>query len=351
METESIEKFDLSKIKEYFNNIDELEGKFVQGKSKYQSIRELNQNIKKIIEEKEKPIYLGKVENILEKLDKIHKSLMQVTQNNLQSLLTFQDKLTKNYKQVYLDKLKNLDLTNQKTKKIGLNLIKNKNISKIVKKPSITPSLKVSQWSRILDSLKDDGQFIECIKKVESFYSVLLEHKFNKELAQIPEDVDKTLINDYKRAFLEDPSLSFKNFMRHIEAKLTEEELEHRRGIIEKTKKDEELASLKETQEQQKRTFEDYFKYTEKEFQRIRRKKERKSLSEIANKPKKEKSLDDKKMEKIEKFKSKFEDSFEKKYIQQEDEEDPLDLVRKRKKKKNEEYKDFLKKFKENSKE
>ena len=339
-----IEIFDLNKIKEYFINMEGLEAKFIQSKSNYKDLQKLKTNIKNTIEN---PEIIKKIKEISEKLELIYTRLLDISQNNLKTLITFQDKLTRNYKQVYIEKLKNIDITNQKAKKIGLSYIKDKKISKIIKKISFIPSLTISQWSDVLDSLSDNGVLLETIKKVDNYYQLILEKKFKKEVTKISEDIPQNLINDYKKAFFKEPTLSFKNFIRNIEARLSEDELAQRKNLIEKTKKREELASLKKQQREQKSTFEDYFKYPEKEFQRIRRKKQRKSLSEIAQEPKKEKDIDEDKKEKIEKFKSKFEDSFDKIYLnQKEDSRDPLDLIRKRKKKKEEEYKDFMDKLK-----
>jgi hypothetical protein len=343
-----IELLDLNKIKEYFINTEELEAKFFQSKSNYEKLQEIKEKIKSSIEG---PEIIDKIKDISEKLELIYTRLLDISQNNLKILITFQDKLTKNYKQVYIEKLKNLDITNQKVKKIGLTYIKDKKISKIIKNISFIPSLTISQWSDLLDSLSENVGFLETIKKVENFYQLLLKKKFKKELTKISEHVPENLINDYKKAFFEEPTLSFKDFIRSIEAKLSEEELTQRKDLIEKTKKKEELAFLKKQQQEQKTTFEDYFKYPEKEFQRIRRKKQRKSLSEIAQEPEKEAHIEDEKKEKIEKFKSKFEKSFDKVYLnQKEDSSDPLDLIRKRKKKKEEEYKNFMKKFKKDEK-
>ncbi len=339
-----IEIFDLNKIKEFFINTEELEGKFVQNKSNYEDLQKFTTNIKNIVENKE---IIEKIDNISEKLKKIYTRLLDVSQINLKNLITSQDKLTKTYKQVHIDRLENSDINKQKAKKIGLSFIKNKNISKVINKISFIPSINISQWSDILDSLNDNDIFMKIIKNVNNYYQLLLEKKFKAELRKIPEDIQQTLINDFKKAFFEDANLSFKNFIRNIESKLSEDELTQRKNLIEKTKKREELASLKKQQQEQKSTFEDYFKYPEKEFQRIRRKKQRKSLSEIDQEPKKKKYIDDDKKEKIEKFKSKFEDSFDKIYLnQKQDSRDPLDLIRKRKKKKEEEYKDFIDKLK-----
>ena len=138
--------------------------------------------------------------------------------------------------------------------------------------------------------------------------------------------------------------MSFEEFLQIIENNLTQQELKVRRKIVKETKEKEEFKKLKKKQEEHKETYDDYLKLSDSEFDRKRRKKSREKLNFTAKNGKKVKEIEISKeiSEKIEKFKSKFNKTFADKYlIQKDDEEDPLDLVRERKKKKEKEYKHY----------
>ena len=140
--------------------------------------------------------------------------------------------------------------------------------------------------------------------------------------------------------------ITLEEFLQEIESKLTQKELDAKRKIVDKTKEND---KLKEQQEQQLQSFEDYFKLSDKEFERRMRKEKREKLADLVEKPEKAKKVEitEEVSEKIENFKSKFENSFDEKFlIKRDDEMDPLDLIRERKKKKDREYKDYIKKFK-----
>ena len=136
--------------------------------------------------------------------------------------------------------------------------------------------------------------------------------------------------------------------MRDIESKLTQTELKAKKKIREKTIENEKFEILKKTQEEHRETYDDYIKLSNREFERLRRKKDREKLIDISVESKKEKKneISDEISQKIQNFKSQFEKSFEEKYlVQKNDDEDPLDLVRERKKKKEKEYKKYKNHF------
>ncbi|MHA1294770.1 MAG: hypothetical protein ACTSQJ_19195, partial [Promethearchaeota archaeon] len=184
--------------------------------------------------------------------------------------------------------------------------------------------------------------------KVHNFYQNLIKKKLDFELKKIPLDTDPILIKDFKTIFLKNP-LTFEEFLFDFEKTLSKEDLKIKRKIIEKFKEKKNIEKLKNQQEKQLKIhgvqFEDYIKLTDEEFRRKRRKEKREKLSDLIKKPNVRPEISEKISEKIEKFKSKV--SFEKKYlISKDNEKDPLDLIREIKKKREEEYKKFLKKFK-----
>ncbi len=84
-----------------------------------------------------------------------------------------------------------------------------------------------------------------------------------------------------------------------------------------------------------------------KEFQKKIRKKTRGKLTEITEDPKKVKEVSADVLDKISKFKTKFEEKFDDQFlIKKTEDKDPLDVIRERKKLTEEEYKQYLKKFK-----
>ena len=104
------------------------------------------------------------------------------------------------------------------------------------------------------------------------------------------------------------------------------------------------MKKLKKNQEEQKKTYEEYLKLSDSEFKRLRRKKSREKLTDISEKSTEKDSIEisDEVSEKIEKFKSQLEKRFNEEFMIQKDEEkDPLDLIRERKKKKEKEYKKY----------
>lgn len=223
-------------------------------------------------------------------------------------------------------------------------MIEKREINKTIHEISYVPSIEVAQWLEILDSLKQNSLFLRTIKKIEQYYENLIQDKLKLELSKIPKDADISLIKDFEAAFLEDPNITFTEFLQDFESKLTQKELKTKKEFIAKVKKREELEKLKKKQEEQKEAYNDYLKLSDKAFERKTRKKAREKLSDIRTTDKETKKIEisDEVSEKIEKFKSKLDKSFEEKYlIQKDDEIDPLELIRERKIKKEKEYKKY----------
>ena len=343
--------FDLEKIKDLTNPIEELQGNVFELENNYTKFNEYKNNeISGLSFNKD---YTNQIQTITQILEDINRKLIKLSNVNINKFLIFQDNLIKKYKDSFKYNLKKLKIDRIKIKEIGISLIENRKICKIIDKSSFISAIEINQWLDLLESLKLNSLFQSSINQCEKFYNLLVKKKLTVEVNKIPEDTDLVLINDFKRAYLKNPDLTSKEFLQIIEEKLTEEELDSRRIIIEQTKEKEKLKELKKKQEVQRRSYEDYLRLSKREFEKMRRKKSRKKLSDLATKQElsKEIQISEEISEKIEKFKSKFEDSFDEKYLMQKDEEiDPLDIIRKRKKQKDEEYKDHIKKFKNEKK-
>ncbi len=337
--------FNLEKIKELTIPIEELQVELNQ-------LNENSSRITKNIDIIEKDFidknFLSQIASIKELMQKVNNKLNKISKINLNKFLDFQDKLVRKFKENFKDNLKNLNINEEITKKIGLSLIEDKKISKIIDFVSSIPSIEIPQWLELLDSLKYNTLFLKSVKKLKSYYQDSIQIRLKTELSKIPEDTDPILLSEYKKFFEENSSLTFIEFLQTLENQLAHQELIAKREVIKKAREKEELEKLKKRQKEQKETYEDYLKLSEREFKRLRRKKRREKLTDISTKPNEKKPIEisDEVSEKIKKFKSKFEKSFNEKYMIQKDEDkDPIDLIRKRKKRKEKEYKQYKEHF------
>lgn len=333
--------FNLEKIRDLTKPLEDLQGKIKKLEDDYIKF-ENNKNI--IIQNLTDNIFLNQVNEIAVILKRLNNELIKISNENVNKFLILQENLIKKYNAVFKENLKNFKLNQATTKKIGLFLIDNKKISKIIDKPSYVPSITLNQWLELLDSLKNNTLFILAAKKVHKFFDTLIKNKFQIEIDKIPENTDPMLIKEFEEAYLKDHELTFNKYLQEIESKIAQDDLEAKKKIVETTTEREKLIKLKKEQEAQDQSYQEYFKLPSKEFERRIRKRKREKLSQIANdsKNKQKIELSDEISEKIEKFKSKFENEFEEKYfIKKDDEKDPIELIRERQKKKEKEYQEY----------
>ncbi|MHA2007127.1 MAG: hypothetical protein ACXABO_08400 [Promethearchaeota archaeon] len=340
--------FNLEKIKELTSSIDELQAKtqlLDESSAEFESYKLIL--MKSVIDEK----LLYSINNLTDLMRDVNNQLENLTKDNINRFLKLQARLVEKYREVYQEQLKKIQLDQDLLKKIGLYLIENRAISKTVQKISIIPSIEIYQWLDILDSLKQNTLFLGSLKILRDYYKTINRKKLEIELSKIPKDTDISLIKDYKVAFLEDSSLSFKEYIRLIENKLTHQKLSTKKEFLAQVKQKEELEKLKKKQEEQKESYDAYLKLSDSEFERRIRRRSREKLKDIKDPEKETKKIEisDEITDKIEKFKSKFNESFKEKYLIQKDEEkDPLELIRERKTKKEKEYKDYKDHFESN---
>ena len=333
--------FNLDKIKEMTSSLDGLQAKVYQLNENTENVKNYTESL---INYSTDETFLSQVKEIANIMLTVKNKLEKISKDNISTFLFLQENLIKKYKEKNQAKIKKLNITQAQLREIGLYLIEMKKINKTINKISYIPSIEVSQWSEILDSLKENSLFLKIIKKVKVFYTNIIQDKLKLELSKLPQNVDETIIKAYEKAFLEDPYISFSDFLQNFESTLTQKELKSKREYISKLKEQEELERLKKKQEEQREAYDDYLKLSDKAFERKIRKKSREKLGTIKTVSKKKKNLElsEEISEKIEKFKSKLDNSFEEKYlIQQDDDKDPLDLIRERKEKKQKEYKKY----------
>lgn len=333
--------FDLEKIKELTLPVEELQGKINQLTD---SANKITKNFQIFEKHFKNENFLSQIEIIKELLENVNAKLNTVSITNLNKFLDLQDQLIKKYKENFKENLKKLTSNKDITKVIGLFLVEKKKISKIIGNASFIPSIEITRWLELLESLKHNTLFLRAVKKMGKYYQELLQVRLNIELSKIPNDTDPVIKRDYEKFFKKNPTLTFNDFLDIAKSKLTQKDLKSKKNIVEKEKEKEELEKLKKNQKEQTEAYDDYLKFSDREFKRLRRKKSREKLIDVSTESNEEKEIEisDEVSEKIKKFKSQFEKSFDEKYmIQKDDDKDPLDIIRERKKKKDKEYKEY----------
>jgi len=332
--------FNLEKIKELTSIIDTLQAKIHHLTNISMKIETYK---KSVLDNFTENNFISQIEDITELVSLTKSNLEKVGNNNINVFLSLQERLFQKYKQTFQEKLKKLNLNQEILRKIGLDLIENKQISRTLLEISYTPSIEDIEWLEILDALNENSIFLRIIKNAKIYYKKLTLKKLELELSKIPKDTEESLIKEYEKAFLENPYITFKEFLEHIEEESTQKDLIARKDKILKVKEEEELERLKKKQEEQTETYESYLKLSEKEFERRRRKKKREKLIEIkGSESQKKLEISDEVSEKIEKYKKKFDKISDENYFSKEkNDEDPIKIIRKRKEKKDKEYKEY----------
>lgn len=335
------ELFTLEKIKELTSPIDDLEGKINQLNELSAHLNKTKLTLNQNVMDKE---FSPELESLFKLIENLSNTIIKVTTENLKIFLNFKDNLIIKYKESFKYNLKKLKLQKEKTQLIGLSLLDNKKISKIVDKISYILAINLTEWVNLFDSLTQNTIFTNIIDKVKVFYSKILQERLNYQLDNLPHNIDPLLKNQFKKKFYENPELTYEKFLKNLENQLTQEEVKDRKAIRKKVKEKEEFEKLKKEQEEKKELYEEYLKLSQKEFERKRRKERRQKLKKIPETKKDTNTLklSEEVTEKIEKFKSQFDQSFQEKYLVKKDDDlDPLEIIRKRKKKKEEEYREF----------
>ncbi len=252
--------FDLEKIKKFTLPIEELQIKLNE---LTQTSNYVMENIQTIERQFKDQNFLFQIETVEKLFKNINIQLNKISRTNLKKFLDLQDRLIRKYKENFKDKLKTLNLNEELTKLIGLSLIEDKKISKIIDFVSFIPSIEIPEWLDLLDSLKNNTIFLKSVKKIRNYYQELLKARLELELRKVPEDTDPILIKDYKNYFEKTPTLTFNTFMEKIESQLTQQEISVKKGVIKKVREKEELEKLKKKQEEQKETYENYLKHSD----------------------------------------------------------------------------------------
>jgi len=335
-----IELFNLEKIKGLTAPIKALQGRVNQ-------VSNLVKNIEP--DQKLASSYYGndllfkELEQLTKYVDKINENLKIVSNNNINKFLKLKNYLINKYKQSIKDRLKIIDLDNENLTQIGLSLIENKAISKIIERITYIPSVTIKQWLDLLDALNQNTIFLKSVDNLREHYKIILQDKLKKELAKIPRNVESFTIEDFKRQYHITPELTYDKFIQSIEHKLTEEELKSKKELLEKKKEKQKIEDLKKQQEEQTESYDSYLKFSNKEFERRLRKQKREKLTDISDtENKKDIEITEEISQKIEMFKIKMDKRSQDQHFNLGDPSaDPIKLIRERKRKKKEEYDKF----------
>lgn len=336
--------FNLEKIRDFTAPIENLQGKVNQITNIAEKLEAEKQLISQYFDDESFSNQLNELTKIL---SNIYKNLENISNNNINRFLDLQNKLLNKYKNDFKDHLKLISLNEINTKIIGLDLIENRKISKIISQTSYISSIGINQWLELIDALNRNSLFLSSVEQLKKYRSNLIDKRLKDELSRIPDSIDSSFIKEFEQQFYLNPELTYEEILQTFENKLTKEELLARKEFVNERKEKHEFAELKKKQEEQTETYKNYFKFSHKEFERRLRKEKREKLTDVVvDGNRKELELSEEVSEKIKKFKLQFDKNFKENYLnQKDDDKDPIELIRERKKKKEKEYKKFKNHF------
>jgi len=332
--------FNLKKIRELTSPVESLQGKINKMTNLINQFESEKLNVSQYSDNEP---FLNQITDITIILESINKNLKNIFTNNINDFLNLKHELTNKYKNDLKNNLNFFDLNKKHTILIGHSLIEKRNISKILTQISYTPSISVTQWLELFDALNQNTIFLSSVENLQKSLLKNVKKRLDYELKKIPNDTPSSIIEEFERQFNINYELTYEKFLKAIESKLTEEELQAKKELLSKSKQKQKFEELKKKQEVQMETYESYLKLSKKEFERKLRKRKREKLTDVSESGDQKKlELSDEVTEKIEKFKMKFDRKSDKNYLLKEDiDEDPLKIIRDRKKKKEKEYKKF----------
>jgi len=334
METEL---FSLEKIRELTAPIKALQGRVNQVSNLVNNL-ETEQQLASFYYGND--LFLKNLAQLTKLVNQINENLKIVSNHNINKFLKLKNYLIIKYKQSIKDRLKTIDLDNEYLIQIGLSLIENKTISKIIERITYIPSVSIKQWLDLIDALNQNTLFLKSVDNLRAHYKIILQNKLKKELAKIPSNVKSSITEAFKKQFHITPEITYNKFIQTLEHKLTEEELKSQKELLEKNKERREIEELIKQQEEQTESYDNYLKLSNKEFERRLRKQKREKLTDISDmENKKNLEITEEISQKIEEFKEKIDKRSEERYgILGDSSADPIKLIRERKRKKKEEY-------------
>jgi len=332
--------FNLKKIRELTSPVENLQGKVNKITNLVNQFESEKFNVSQYSNNES---LLSQITDLTIILESINKNLKNSFNNNINEFLHLKHRLTNKYKNDLKNNLKLIDLNKNYIIVIGHSLIEKRNISKIVTRISYISSISINQWLELIDALNQNTIFLSSAEKLQESFLKIIKKRLEYELKKIPNDTPSSIIEEFEQQFNINYRITYEEFLKTLESKLTEEELQVKKELLSRIKQKQEIKELKKNQEEQMETYESYLKFSKKEFERRLRKKKREKLTDVSESENQKKlELSDEVTEKIEKFKMKFDKASDKDYLLKEDfDEDPIKIIRERKKKKEKEYKKF----------
>ena len=332
--------FNLEKIREITSPIENLQGKLSKIANLVDQFKLEKQKMSHYLDNEFNFDQITKLTTLLES---IIKNFELIFTNNINNFLNIKNKLINKYKTDLKNILKITELNSNFAREIGQSLIQKRNISKITTQISYTPSISIRQWLDLVDALNQNTIFLSSVEKLQQRYLKILKNRLDYELKKIPIDTPSSIVEKFKQQFNINHDLTYEKFVKIIESKLTEEELQVKKDQLSKSKQKREFEELKKKQEEQTETYESYLKLSEKEFERrLRRQKREKLINVKESETQKKLELSEEVSEKIEKFKMKLDKKADENYFSKDDiDGDPIKIIRDRKKKKEDEYKKY----------
>ena len=241
--------FNLEKIQELTSPIEEFEGKIVNLGIDFESFHKArNRALHKIGDQ----LFINEIEQISLEFDTFYKQLSKQSSNTVLKFLFFQEKLTKEHFTLFKQKLKD---SNLRLNEYGLHLIESRKTRRIHDNTLAIFAPSSDLWLEVLNSLKRNSQYLISLENLKIF----LKTKEHKQIEEISTQNEQTI---------------------EVE---TKSELNK---------------------------YEEYLKYTNKEFQKRRRREKRTNLTELQEKPSIQIEMTKELTEKIEDYKSKMKTDF-----------------------------------------
>ena len=97
-------------------------------------------------------------------------------------------------------------------KSLGLGLLKGLQVEKPVNGIEIISAVSQQYYEKISPIIYQSSQFQPVFSKLAKFYSKILDQRIEKELQGVPIDLDKSIIEEYRTSYLDEP-LSFQEFL------------------------------------------------------------------------------------------------------------------------------------------
>ncbi len=346
--------FSVEKVKELTKSIGIIQGKLNTLKTIYDNF---NRDLKSVIEESidENRGQLLPIEDLNDSLKLINAEILKFSDISSENWLFFKDLILSEYKNSIEESLLKRNLNADSLRKIGIELIKNKKTSSLLDLANYITSIDLKYWALIVDSLKNNSYFLTAVDRAKKYYQNEIERLLRIELKKIPRNFNGKLKAQFKKEFTKN-KISFEDFVLKSKSVPPQKKIKKKPEVGFAKKK---IGQTKTSGRDgaQFKSYDTLFNLSDEEFQRLKRKKTRKKLDALSKEKKatdslkeeKEKVLEDKKIE------TSIEGSqTEGELLEEEDSKqvktDPLEIIRERKKTKQEEFDEHLDRIKKSKK-